>query len=94
MPTGECQRRNAATSHDAVNACSRLGAGTVPRERHENERGIAMSYEAEDTLKDPGSNSPPGADVRSPSDTDDEAGSGAGDAGASSPTGDDEDDAG
>ncbi|HEV2061129.1 MAG TPA: hypothetical protein VGR11_17385 [Solirubrobacteraceae bacterium] len=52
-----------------------------------------MSYEAEDTLKDPGSNSAPDADVRSPSGTDDEAGSGADDAGTSSPAGGDEDDA-
>lgn len=52
-----------------------------------------MSYEAEDTLKDPGSNSAPDADVRSPGGADDEAGSGAGDAGASRPAGDDEDDA-
>lgn len=50
-----------------------------------------MSYEAEDTLKDPGSNDPPDADVRSPSGTDDEPGSGAADAGASRPAGDDDD---
>lgn len=53
-----------------------------------------MSYEAEDTLKDPGTNDAPDADVRNPSGTDDdEAGSGAGDPGPSSPGGGDEDDA-
>ena len=52
-----------------------------------------MSYEAEDTLKDPGSNNPPDADVRTPSGTDDEAGSDAGEGGASSSAGGEEDDA-
>ncbi|MFP5362843.1 MAG: hypothetical protein ACLGI5_08955 [Thermoleophilia bacterium] len=46
-----------------------------------------MSYEAEDTLKDPGTTGEPDADVQSPGSTDDESGSGAGD------TGRDEDDA-
>ena len=48
-----------------------------------------MSYEAEDTLKDPGTTSEPDADVQGPSSSDDESGSGAEDA-----TPDDKDDAG
>lgn len=52
-----------------------------------------MSYEAEDTLKDPGTTSEPDADVQSPSSTDEEPGSGAGDAGASTPPDDEQDDA-